>query len=744
MSDYINKLNEAQKKAVEIIDGPVMVFAGAGTGKTRTLTSRVAYLIESGIPAANILAITFTNKATNEMKDRLVEIVGDKSYKLTISTFHSLCARILRREITRLGYNRNFEIVDEEDQLKIINEATANLLSRNFEFDKKRYTAKYFRKTINNYKCFKDEYGVLQGIELAVFDEYEKLMKEYNLLDFEDLLIKTHELFITDKECLEIYRKEFQYILVDEFQDTNLIQYRIISLLAKETRNIFVVGDDDQSIYSFRGTNYGNIKLFKKDFPEYKTVLLEKNYRSTQEILKGTNNLISVNLDREDKKLYSDIPGSSTDVVISQLKDEKEEVNYVINNVTSLMNKGYKATDIAVLYRNTAVSRNVELGFVENGIPYKIYGGISYLRRKEVKDLIAYYKLIINHDDVTSFRRIINEPARGIGKTTIDKIIDFKKASKLGLYESILQNEMIQNNKKKILTDFFNMIFEFDGLLDVTPLPDLYDTLIDRTNYLSVIKDEEDEKERLENIKEFRSILLNLEDNGEIAARRDKLLGAFDEAILSDDKLQSQRQNKNGVTISTVHSVKGLEYRAVFVIAFEDGLFPNLGRFEDVDMEEERRIAYVACTRAKDKLFLTSAKSRILYGSKINNAQSIFLFDFLGIDNKKKQTSSIKKHDDYGISQINFDDDEISQVDEVRQKPKKSEIKYVEEVVEEGNGDKNYKVGDFVNHKIYGDGIIVSLETRNEAGWIGKICFTSQGVIKTFDMLHPAIKKKIR
>ena len=408
------------------------------------------------------------------------------------------------------------------------------------------------------------------------------------------------------------------------------------------------------------------------------------------------------------------------------------------------MNKGYKATDIAVLYRNTAVSRNVELGFVENGIPYKIYGGISYLRRKEVKDLIAYYKLIINHDDVTSFRRIINEPARGIGKTTIDKIIDFKRASKLGLYESILQNEMIQNNKKKILTDFFNMIFEFDGLLDVTPLPDLYDTLIDRTNYLSVIKDEEDEKERLENIKEFRSILLNLEDNGEIAARRDKLLGAFDEAILSDDKLQSQRQNKNGVTISTVHSVKGLEYRAVFVIAFEDGLFPNLGRFEDVDMEEERRIAYVACTRAKDKLFLTSAKSRILYGSKINNAQSIFLFDFLGIDNKKKQTSSIKKHDDYGISQINFDDDEISQVDEVRQKPKKSEIKYVEEVVEEGNGDKNYKVGDFVNHKIYGDGIIVSLEARNEAGWIGKICFTAQGVIKTFDMLHPAIKKKIR
>ena len=720
-----------------------MVFAGAGTGKTRTLTSRVAYMIESGINAINILAITFTNKATNEMKERLSALVGDKSFNLTICTFHSLCARILRREITRLGYKRNFEIIDEEDQLKIINEATNNLINNGFNFDKKTYTSKHFRKVTNNYKCFMEEIGVLKGIELAVYDEYERLMKEYNLLDFEDLLLKTNELFITDNECLEIYREKFKYILVDEFQDTNLIQYKIVSLLAKNSRNLFVVGDDDQSIYSFRGTNYGNIKLFKKDFPEYKTILLEQNYRSTQEILKGTNNLISINEDRENKKLYSDIPGSSSDVVISQLKDEREEVNYVITNVNSLINKGYKPSDIAVLYRNTAVSRVVELGFVENGIAYKIYGGISYLRRKEIKDLIAYYKLIINHDDVTSFKRIINEPARGIGKTTVDKIIEFKRASKLGLYESILQNDMIQNNKKKILSDFFNMIFELDGLLDVTSLPDLYDTLIDRTNYLDVIKDEEDEKERLENIQEFRSILLNLEDNGEIAARRDKLLGAFDEAILSDDKLQSQRQSKDGVTISTVHSVKGLEFKAVFVIAFEDGLFPNLGRFEDVDVEEERRIAYVACTRAKNKLYLTSAKSRILYGNRINNSQSKFLFEFLGIEGKKKPNIKVKKNDEFGISQISFDDDEISQVEDMKKNTQGREIKYVEEKVEE-NEDRNYKVGDFVNHKVYGDGIIVSLEAKTEAGWIGKICFTSQGIIKTFDMLHPSIKKKIR
>jgi len=332
MQEYIKQLNEQQRVAATTLEGPVMVFAGAGTGKTKTLTSRVAYMLDQGIDSSNILAITFTNKATNEMRQRLVALVGPKSYHLTISTFHSLCAKILRRDIVHIGYDRHFEILDEEDQLKIVTEAITNK-----GYDKKKYTPKHCRKVINNAKCFemKPEKDII-----PIYKEYEKLMKEYNLLDFEDLLLKTLELFTTCEDVLNKYRRIYHYVLCDEFQDTNLVQYKIISLLAKESRNIFVVGDDDQSIYSFRGTNYENMKLFKKDFPEYKTILLEENYRSTQEILNHTNKLIDKNEDREKKKLFSSRPSGANDFIFSQLQGDKDEVDYVITNITSLVNKG--------------------------------------------------------------------------------------------------------------------------------------------------------------------------------------------------------------------------------------------------------------------------------------------------------------------------------------------------------------------------------------------------------------------
>ncbi len=717
MSELAIQLNEKQQEAVEIIEGPVIVFAGAGTGKTRTLTQRIVHMIESGIRANNILAITFTNKATNEMRERLEKSLKEKVYGITISTFHSLCARILRRDIDSLGYDRHFNILDDEDQLKIISEAISNL-----NVDKKKYTAKYMRKVINNCKCFSMKADFLT--EQRIFDEYERLMKSYNSLDFEDLLLKTFELFEKFPDVLEKYRYYYRYVLVDEFQDTNLIQYKIVKLLTEESRNLFVVGDDDQSIYSFRGTNYENIKLFKKDFPELKMVILNENYRSTQTILDGANKLIKNNQDRERKELFSKINGGITDVVVQQMYDDRDEVDYVITKIRELKKKGVDYSEMAIIYRSSVVSRIFELAMVQNNIPYKIFGGISYLRRREIKDLIAYLKLIINHDDINSFRRIVNTPVRGIGEKTVEKIITKKKELKISLFDAIKSMKDEFKTKFKVLEEFMNIIEELSLIIEDKTFDEFFDILLEKTNFLDSIKDDEDEKERKENIEEFKSVLLSIEDNGELATRREKLIYAFDEAVLSDDKLQNQRQRNDGVTLSTVHSVKGLEFDTVFIVAFEDGIFPNLNGFEDVDIEEERRITYVAVTRAKRHLFLLCAKKRMLYGRIQKNAQSLFLLEFIGTKDKKEN--------------IKIEDFEISQVDKNELVDKKE---VSDEVVDDNNEDTVYAVGDFVNHKVYGDGIVVSLD--NKAGSIiGQICFTSQGTIKSFDMSHPSIKKR--
>ena len=704
------KLNVNQSKAATMFAGPVMVFAGAGSGKTRTLTYRVANMINEGIPAYNILAITFTNKATNEMKERLYDLVGETIKFTTISTFHSLCARILRQDIDVIGYKRNFEIIDEEDQLKIVAEA---LEQENI--DKKRFTPKQMRKMINFNKCFNLKPS--SQIEQKVFNKYEEIMKEMNLLDFEDLLIKTYEVFKTSSVVLEKYRSKFQYILVDEFQDTNLIQYKIVRMLALNHRNLFVVGDDDQSIYSFRGTNYENMQLFKKDFPEYNMIILDQNYRSTQVILDGSNRLISNNKNRENKTLYSDIKGKESDVVVSTLPDERDEVDYVIAQIKDAVkrqNKEYK--DFAILYRSSVISRNFELGLISNNIPYKIYGGISYLRRKEIKDVIAYLKLIIDNDDVMSFKRIVNEPSRGLGAKTIQDLLDIRRQYNLDIFTAIDTYKSKSVSKFKVLNEFKNLILDLKQKLNDMSLTELFEELLLQTNYVSIYEDDDNVEERKENLMEFKSILRTIENDGEIASNEEKLTAAFDEAILADDKLQNQRQSQEGVTLSTVHSVKGLEFDTVFVVAFENGIFPSfMISSEDEDGEEERRIAYVAVTRAKNKLYLTTAKKRLLYGSISKNRPSRFLLEFSGANIFEKP--KIKEYDEYGISQVE------------REENKKQ--------FENSTDDKNYKIGDFIIHKVYGEGIVVSLD-----GTTGKICFTAQGRIKTFDMTHPSIRKK--
>jgi len=690
----LESLNNNQKAAAEAIHGPVMVFAGAGSGKTRTLTYRIAHMIDEGIEPKSILAITFTNKATNEMRERLFKLVGPSASFLTISTFHSLCASILRREIKVLGYSNSFQIIDEEDQLKIIKEVLDH-----GNYDKRTFSPRHIRRVINYSKCFDTKPMI--PTENQIFNEYESLMKELNLLDFEDLLIKVRELFSDHPKILKRYQNKFQFILVDEFQDTDSIQYQIIKMLAKEHRNIFVVGDDDQSIYSFRGTNYENMKLFKIDFPEHKLIILNQNYRSTQTILDGCNRLISHNTDREKKELFSDIEGSSDDVIVHQAMNHLDEVDYVISNIRSLLKNGYQYKDIAVLYRYSAVSRNFELKFVQEQIPYRIFGGISFLRRKEIKDMIAYLRLIVFSNDIQSFKRIVNVPSRGIGLKTIQKLLDFQKENKLSLFDAIDESKDIVKSKYKSLVKFKELILEFKERIENTDLVTLYDELLVKTEYLEELEKDETYEDRLENLMEFKSILYNIENNGEVASRSEKLISAFDEAILADDFFTNSKQSHDGITLSTVHSVKGLEFKVVFICAFENGIFPNMNLIEPPNIEEERRIAYVAATRAKEKLFLTCASSRLLYGVYHNNKQSQFLLEFIGSKEEPK---------------IDFTDKEE----------------------EKSDTPLDYQVGDKVVHTIYGEGIIVQLKDT-----IGKICFTDKGMIKQFDMTHHTISKKI-
>ena len=697
MIDSLNLLNDKQLEAVNIIDGPLVVYAGAGTGKTRTLTYRVANMVDKGIDPSSILAITFTKKATNEMKDRLYSLVGPKASLINISTIHALCAKILRRDIGYLDYSRSFGIVDEEDQLKVIADCLDDM-----GIDRKEYTAKYAKKVIMKFKCLNIK--PRQFVEQSIINKYEETMKDLNLLDFEDLLLKTEELFMGFPEVLSRYQELFKYILVDEFQDTDTVQYHIISMIAQKYRNLFLVGDDDQSIYSFRGTNYENIKRFKVEFPEYKSVILSKNYRSTQNILDGCNRLIDKNTDREKKNLKSDMQGASDDVTVYQGSDDRDEVDYVVNHIKAQIRSGIEAKDIAILYRNSNISRQYELALVQAGIAYHVYGGVSFLKRREVKDMLAYFKLMVFPDDVYSFKRIINVPSRSIGLKTVEKILEYKKNNKISIVDAVNGVKGDLKNKYNTIIKFLNRLTEIGDLLKEKTLGEIFDIIFEEFEFKKSYEDEENEEEREENVLELKSILVNLEDDGQVMDRKEKLIMAFDEAILSDDKLQNQKERIDGITLSTIHSVKGLEFDTVYLVAFEDGIFPNLNRIEDnYDLEEERRVAYVACTRAKNKLYLTCANRRMLYGYKVSNQPSKFLEEFIGGAKKK-----VKK-----------------ETDTIDTKPK----------VEMKN-DTAYSVGDKVKHKMYGEGIVVSLN-----GVIGTICFTSQGVIKSFDMTHPAISK---
>ncbi len=709
----LRSLNEQQRAAALATDGPVMVFAGAGSGKTRTLTYRIAHMIaQKKIKPFQILAITFTNKATNEMRNRLLNLVGTESYDLTISTFHSFCARVLRRDINVLGYDRSFTILDEEEQLKIVTE----VLKEN-NVDRKQYPSKSVQKSLNYNKCIMMKPDT--PLEIRIMNWYEEKMKSLNLLDFEDLLLKTYEIFSQFPNVLEKYRDRYKYILVDEFQDTNLVQYKLMKMLAEVSRNLFVVGDDDQSIYSFRGTNYENMNLFKQDFPEYQMFILNQNYRSTQNILDGCNLLIKNNENRQDKQLFSKTPGEPGDVQIYQAYNEKEEVDYILDRIFSLKLRGAEYSSFAVLYRNSSLLRNLELGIIQMGLSYQVFGGISYLRRREVKDIIAYFKLLVNPNDIYSLQRVINVPSRALGEATVAKVLEIQKRYKLTLLGAIdACKTLISERRHETLTEFKNLITEFSGKLETEKLTDIFDQLVERIKYQEYLLEDEDGEERWENVQEFKSILVQIEESQSDLSRKERLEAAFDDAILSDDKLQNQRQAANGITLSTIHSVKGLEFDYVFVIGLEENIFPNVYRFaSDSELEEERRIAYVAFTRAKKKLFLLSTKTRLLYGERFNNKTSRFVLEFTGANNNAE-----------GI-----------ETEVVAEKPFERQLEKTKPkmALTMKNDVGDFRVGDKVIHDKFGEGIIIAINKD-----IGQIFFDQTNALTKILLTHPALKKK--
>ena len=613
--DLLKDLNDAQKEAVLQTEGPVMVMAGAGSGKTRVLTRRIAYIIEQmGVSPYSVLAVTFTNKAALEMKERIANLLGIDTKFMWVSTFHSFCARVLRAEAAHLGltYTSNFQILDDEDSLKIVKKIFKKL---DIGDDIKPQT---IRTDISKSKNLAD-FNIEDPYRLKIFNkvktEYDKYLCENNAFDFDDLLIKTVELFKNNADILNKYQDKFNYILVDEFQDTNKIQFDLIYLLAMNNQNIFVVGDEDQSIYSFRGALVSNIAKFKNVFPLTKLILLEENYRSTKAILDLANKVIKNNNARIGKVLFTK-QIDSVRPYYQMFDDNKEEADFVLNKILELREKGYEYKDFAIMYRANYISRNFEDVLIKAKIPYVIYGGFSFFSRKEVKDVVAYLRLILNNDDNLSFLRIVNEPKRKIGGTTLEKLDKLASLNKISLFKAI---DLIANNN---LTKFKEMILDLKTKVDEISICDFYDLVLEKTMYLDYLK-ANDEEDRIENVNEFKSVLDEAKDtyegnNSNILAN---LLLDLSLRTNTDDK----SDNDEVVKLMSFHQAKGLEFKVVFMVAMEEGIFPSGNTFSPSDLEEERRICYVGITRAEDRLYLTSCKNRLMYGHYESNPPSRFI-----------------------------------------------------------------------------------------------------------------------
>ncbi len=621
MSRLLENLNPQQKRAATTINGPILILAGPGSGKTKVLTHRIAYLVKNKIKPQNILAVTFTNKAAEEMKDRVITLLNrtNKSLGVYIGTFHALCANILRKEIKKLSYKSNFVIYDDQDQLSLIKKTIKEL-----DLDKEQFKSQVLKAKISYYKneiiapdqAQQKAVNFFEEVIAKVYKKYQQSLKRASALDFDDLIMKTVELFNEFPDILKKYHQKYKYILVDEYQDTNTAQYILISLLVKKHKNICVVGDDAQSIYGFRGADFRNILNFEKDYSNAKTVVLDQNYRSSQNILDTAHNIISKNTYQKEKQLWTkNFKGSP--IVLAEAENQSQEAEFIIQEIEDLKGqKNFKLSDFAVLYRTNVQSRALEEAFIRNNVPYKIIGAIKFYQRKEIKDILSYLRFIAHPDDLISMQRIINAPPRGIGKVTTKKIL------KTGLKEVAKSNQQVRR--------FLNLIEKFRKIAKNKSLTELLDFILKNINYKEYLEQNYNEKYYADDIPEYEVRWENIKELFTVIEKYNNLNKFLeDTALLSEqDEISSQKGSKDVVNLMTVHAVKGLEFKTVFITGCEEGIFPHSKSIlNPLEIEEERRLCYVGITRAKQFLYLTFTDQRKIFGRTQVNPPSRFLGD---------------------------------------------------------------------------------------------------------------------
>ena len=724
-------LNSEQYEAATTIEGPLLILAGAGSGKTRVLTYRIAYMIkEKDINPYNILAITFTNKAADEMKERVVSLVGNVAHSMWISTFHSSCARILRRDIDKLGYKNDFTIYDSYDQKSLMKQVMDEI-----NLDPKSFTEREIRGVVSNAKNalmtpldFKkeNEHDYRKNRIADAYILYQKKLKENNALDFDDIIMKTVELFQKNKDVLEKYREKFKYVMVDEYQDTNHAQYKLVQLLTITHKNICVVGDDDQSIYKFRGADITNILDFEKDFPDARTIKLEKNYRSVGSILNAANSIIRMNDNRSDKNLIT------TRDVGEKLKVYKSptdiaEAMFVVSEIEKIYRDGRKYGEFAILYRTNAQSRRFEERLMKEGIPYRLIGGVKFYERKEIKDIVAYLRIISNPLDEVSLRRVINVPKRSIGDATLDKLseraIDANE-NMLDIVYDIEKHDILTSRGVNAVSGFGDLIKDFVKKQEELSVSELVSYILDKTGYIKGLEKSKNPEDlsRVENLGEFVNLAIEYEKDAEEPSLFD-----FLENIALVSAIDNYDEEEDAVTLMTIHSAKGLEFPAVFIVGMENGLFPSKGDLDSKeDLEEARRLAYVAITRAEDLLYMTYAESRMVYGRTVSYPPSDFLMDIpnnLKVFLRGSKTRSRRKINPHTLKyedrKQNVKDFDIDQILEragqiIDSKPAKKD-------------DLGLELGSKVRHSVFGEGTIVSKEAITNDFKIS-VAFDSKGV----------------
>ncbi|KXS44478.1 MULTISPECIES: DNA helicase PcrA [unclassified Candidatus Frackibacter] len=703
--ELLRGLNPQQKEAVQYVEGPLLVLAGAGSGKTRVLTHRIAYLIqEKGVDPYNILAVTFTNKAASEMQERIEKLIAKDSEALWMSTFHSIAVRILRREANKLGYDNNFVIYDTTDQKSVIKDIIKNEL----DLDTKQFKPRSILNQISNAKnelvdvdTYQERVGsYFERIVGEVYELYQTRLKNNNAFDFDDLIMKTVELFSEYELVLEYYQERFKYILIDEYQDVNHAQYKLVNLLAREYQNICVVGDDDQGIYGFRGADISNILNFEKDYPDVKVVKLEQNYRSTEKILDAAFYVVRNNQGRKPKKLWTDNVGGEP-LQLYKAHNEREEAQYIAKEILkNRANGDLDYSDFAILYRTNAQSRVLEDVLIKEGIPYRMVGGLKFYDRKEIKDILGYLRLIYNPADDVSLQRIINVPKRGVGATTVQRLNEFANDNNISLYEAVQRVDEISTISSRFsakVSKFGAIISYLRQQADEVDALELARKLLDETGYLRMLQEEgtDQARSRVENIKELLTVIEEYVNEGD-----DTSIGGFLEEVALVADIDNLEDDADAIIMMTLHSAKGLEFPVVFLSGMEEGLFPHSRSLDATeDIEEERRLCYVGMTRAEEKLYLTHAVARRVYGKDSYNPPSRFLSeipdDLFANQKKESQKKKLNK----------------------------------EEKSSKENSEKEYQVGEEVEHPKWGLGRIVSTTSSGKDLQVS-VAFPNKGVKK--------------